>query len=155
MAARRNPLSAPRFVFNYFAHEEDRRDAIDAVRAIRHVVSQPAWAPYRGEEVTPGKQLQTDEQIMEFLRQEAGTNYHPSCSARMGNDDNSVVDAQARVHGFDNLRVVDASIMPEIVSGNLNAPVIMMAEKLSDVVLGKQPLPRSEAPYYRPEGDAA
>ncbi|ABL69155.1 choline dehydrogenase [Paracoccus denitrificans] len=150
-----NPLSAPRFVFNYFAHEEDRRDAIDAVRAIRHVVSQPAWAPYRGEEVTPGKQLQTDEQIMEFLRQEAGTNYHPSCSARMGNDDNSVVDAQARVHGFDNLRVVDASIMPEIVSGNLNAPVIMMAEKLSDVVLGKQPLPRSEAPYYRPEGDAA
>jgi choline dehydrogenase len=150
-----NPLSAPRFVFNYFAHEEDRRDAIDAVRAIRHVVSQPAWAPYRGEEVTPGKQLQTDEQIMEFLRQEAGTNYHPCCSARMGNDDNSVVDAQARVHGFDNLRVVDASIMPEIVSGNLNAPVIMMAEKLSDVVLGKQPLPRSEAPYYRPEGDAA
>ncbi|KRW95197.1 choline dehydrogenase [Paracoccus sp. MKU1] len=150
-----NPLSAPRFVFNYFAHEEDRRDAIDAVRAIRHVVAQPAWAPYRGEEVTPGRQFQTDEQIMEFLRKEAGTNYHPCCSARMGNDDNSVVDAQARVHGFDNLRVVDASIMPEIVSGNLNAPVIMMAEKLSDVVLGKQPLPRSDAPYYRPEGDAA
>lgn len=150
-----NPLSAPRFVFNYFAHEEDRRDAIDAVRAIRHVVSQPAWGPYRGEEVTPGKLFQTDEQIMEFLRKEAGTNYHPCCSARMGNDDNSVVDAQARVHGFDNLRVVDASIMPEIVSGNLNAPVIMMAEKLSDIVLGKQPLPRSDAPYYRPEGDAA
>ncbi|RDD68771.1 choline dehydrogenase [Paracoccus versutus] len=150
-----NPLSAPRFVFNYFAHEEDRRDAVDAVRAIRHVVSQPAWAPYRGEEVTPGKLFQTDEQIMEFLRKEAGTNYHPCCSARMGNDDNSVVDAQARVHGFDNLRVVDASIMPEIVSGNLNAPVIMMAEKLSDIVLGKQPLPRSDAPYYRPEGDAA
>lgn len=147
-----NPLSAPRFVFNYFDHAEDRRDAIDAVRAIRNVIGQKAWDPYRGEEVTPGARLQSDEQIMDFLRKEAGTNYHPCCSARMGTDDNSVVDAKARVHGFDNLRVVDASIMPEIVSGNLNAPVIMMAEKLSDVILGRTPLPASTASYYRPKG---
>lgn len=147
-----NPLSAPRFVFNYFEDAGDRRQAIDAVRAIRNVVSQAAWNPYRGEEVTPGAALQSDEEIMGFLREQAGTNYHPCCSCRMGTDEaTSVVDAEARVHGFDNLRVIDASIMPEIVSGNLNAPVIMMAEKLSDVILGKAPLPAKPTPYYRPE----
>jgi choline dehydrogenase len=146
-----NPLSAPRFIFNYFDHHDDRREAIDAVRAIRHVISQDAWTPYRGEEVMPGPQYQTDDEIMEFLKDNAGTNYHPCCSCRMGTDEaTSVVDARARVHGFENLRVVDASIMPEIISGNLNAPVIMMAERVSDFILGTSITP-TPADYYRPK----
>ncbi len=146
-----NPMSAPRFIFNYLADEGDRREAIDAVRAIRNVIAQDAWTPYRGEEVMPGPQYQTDGEILEFLRENAGTNYHPCCSCRMGTDQaTSVVDARARVHGFDNLRVVDASIMPEIVSGNLNAPVIMMAERVSDFILGTS-LPPTPTDYHRPQ----
>ena len=149
-----NPLSAPRFIFNYLADEGDRKQAIDAVRSIRHVIAQEAWSPYRGEEVMPGPQYQTDDEIMEFLRENAGTNYHPCCSCRMGMDaTTSVVDARARVHGFDNLRVVDASIMPEIVSGNLNAPVIMMAERVSDFILGTSLAP-APADYHRPQVSA-
>ena len=86
---------------------------------------------------------------MAFLRQQAGTNYHPCCTCRMGYDDQAVVDEAGRVHGLDNVRVVDASIMPRIISGNLNAPVIMMAEKLADTILKVPPLPPDPAPYYR------
>ncbi|MDH4567956.1 choline dehydrogenase [Pseudomonas sp. BN414] len=145
-----DPLAAPKFSFNFLSTEEDKRDAIAAVKAIRHVVSQQAWDPYRGEEVTPGAGVSSDEQILASLRALAGTNYHPSCSCRMGNDANSVVDAWGRVHETENLRVIDASIMPEIVSGNLNAPIIMMAEKLSDHIRGRAPLPKSNASYYLP-----
>lgn len=145
-----DPLAAPKFVFNFLSTEQDQQDAVAAVKAIRHVVSQPAWDPYRGEEVTPGPAVQTDAQILQALRGLAGTNYHPCCTCRMGTDANSVVDAQARVHGIDNLRVVDASIMPEIVSGNLNAPIIMMAEKVADMIRGRTPLAKSDAKYYVP-----
>lgn len=145
-----DPLAAPKFVFNFLSTEQDQQDAVAAVKAIRHVVSQPAWDPYRGEEVTPGPAVQTDAQILEALRGLAGTNYHPCCTCRMGTDGNSVVDAEGRVHGIDNLRVVDASIMPEIVSGNLNAPIIMMAEKVADAIRGRTPLARSTAQYYVP-----
>ncbi|WP_197708596.1 choline dehydrogenase [Pseudomonas sp. LFM046] len=144
-----NPLEAPKFNFNFLSTVEDQREAIAAVKAIRHVVSQPAWDPYRGEEVTPGAATQSDAQILEMLRQSAGTNYHPSCSCRMGVDDLSVVNAWGQVHETDNVRVVDASIMPEIVSGNLNAPVIMMAEKIADHVRGRPQLKRENADYYR------
>lgn len=149
-----DPLSAPRFIFNYFADAGDRREAIDAVRAIRNVIAQDAWTPYRGEEVMPGAKHQSDDEIMEFLRDNAGTNYHPCCSCRMGTDEKtSVVDARAKVHGFDNLRVVDASIMPEIVSGNLNAPVIMMAERVSDFIRGTS-MPPTPVDYHRPQVSA-
>jgi choline dehydrogenase len=144
-----DPLASPRFVFNYLSTGEDRRDAVDAVRAIRRVVAQPAWAPLRGAEVTPGDKVNSNEEILEFLRANAGTNYHPCCSCRMGSDALAVVDANAKVHGLDNVRVVDASILPEIVSGNLNAPVIMLAEKLADVIRGRKPLPPQAAPYYQ------
>ncbi|MGY5808929.1 choline dehydrogenase [Rhizobium sp. LEGMi198b] len=147
-----DPDVAPKFVFNFLENEEDRKEAIEAVRAIRRIVAQQAWDDIRGEEVTPGKNVQSDEEILEFLRKEAGTNYHPCCSCRMGTDEMSVVDAQARVHGFENLRVIDASIMPAIVSGNLNAPVIMMAEKLADDILGKT-LPPQAAEYYLPAAE--
>jgi choline dehydrogenase len=99
--------------------------------------------------VTPGADVEDDDAMLAFLRKQAGTNYHPCCTCRMGHDDMAVVDESARVHGLDNLRVIDASILPEIVSGNLNAPVIMMAEKLADAILGRPPLPPDNAPYYR------
>jgi choline dehydrogenase len=144
-----DPMAPPKFVFNFLAAEEDRRQAVAAVRAVREMVAQRGWDAFRGEEVTPGTSAQTDAEIVAFLRQQAGTNYHPCCTCRMGHDELSVVDEAARVHGLANVRVVDASIMPRIVSGNLNAPVIMLAEKLADVILGIPPLPPDPAPYYR------
>jgi choline dehydrogenase len=144
-----DPLAPPKFEFNFLSTEQDQRDAIDAVKAIRHVVSQQAWDPYRGEEVTPGANVQTDDQILATLRDQAGTNYHPSCSCRMGHDEMSVVNEWGQVHGVENVRVIDASIMPEIVSGNLNAPVIMMAEKITDHIRGRKQLPKENVDYYR------
>jgi len=144
-----NPLDPPAFQFNFLSTEEDRRAAIDAVRAIRTVVAQAAWSELRGEEVTPGEGARTDAEILEFLRKSAGTNYHPCCSCRMGSDELAVVDAQARVRGLKSLRIIDASILPQIVGGNLNAPVIMIAEKLADQIRGRAPLESASAPYYR------
>jgi choline dehydrogenase len=144
-----NPFDAPAFQFNFLSTEEDRRTAIDAVRAIRTVVAQAAWSKLRGEEVTPGAAVQSDTEILEFLRNSAGTNYHPCCSCRMGSDELAVVDAQARVRGLKSLRIIDASILPQIVSGNLNAPVIMIAEKLADQIRGRPALQRESVPYYR------
>ena len=119
------------------------------MRAIRAIVAEHAWDEFRGEEVTPGAAIQSDAEIEAFLRQQAGTNYHPCRTCRMGSDEMSVVDENACVRELDNLRVVDASILPEIVSGNLNAPVIMIAEKLADTIRGKPPLPPDPAPYHR------
>jgi choline dehydrogenase len=144
-----DPMAPPKFVFNFLAAEEDRRQAVAAVRAVREMIAQRGWDAFRGEEVTPAASSQTDAEIVAFLRQQAGTNYHPCCTCRMGHDELSVVDEAARVHGLDNVRVVDASIMPRIVSGNLNAPVIMLAEKLVDMILGIPLLPPDPAPYYR------
>jgi choline dehydrogenase len=145
-----DPLAPPRFVFNFLETADDRALAIEAVRTIREIVRQKAWDEYRSVEVTPGPEIRTDDEIMAWLRRYAGTNYHPCCTCRMGTDAQSVVDAKARVHGIDNLRVIDASIMPAIVTGNLNAPTIMMAEKLADEILGKPPLPPERQPYYLP-----
>ncbi|MBN3853991.1 choline dehydrogenase [Paraburkholderia sp. Ac-20340] len=144
-----DPLAPPKFIFNFLSTETDKRDAIAAVKAIRNVVGQEAWASLRGEEVTPGAKVATDEQILAYLRDTAGTNYHPSCTCRMGEGDDAVVNAEGRVHGVDNVRVVDASIMPEIVSGNLNAPVIMMAEKIADSIRGRRERAATKADYYK------
>lgn len=146
----KDPTDPPKFVLNYLVDERDQRDAVDAVKAIRNIVQQDGWRHLRGEEVTPGPKFDTDENILEELRNVAGTNYHPCCSCRMGNDNMSVVDGEGRVHGTDNLRIVDASIMPEIVSGNLNAPIIMMAEKIADRIRGRTPLVPENADFYLP-----
>lgn len=145
-----DPLAAPRFVFNFLETPDDCELAIQAVRTIRGIVSQSAWDEFRGEEVTPGPSIQSDAEILGWLRRTAGTNYHPCCTCRMGNDPLAVTGADGRVHGFDNLRVIDASIMPAIVTGNLNAPTIMIAEKLADTIRGRAPLPRDPQPYYLP-----
>jgi choline dehydrogenase len=111
-------------------------------------MQQTALAAYVGDEISPSKQVQTDDEIDEFVRQHGETAYHPSCSCAMGYDDMAVVDAEAKVHGIESLRVIDASIMPKIITGNLNAPVIMMAEKLSDVIRKRSPLPAVKVPVY-------
>lgn len=144
-----NPNAAPKFVFNHMQDPDDCEQLVQGVKATRNIISQPAWDELRGDEVTPGAGVRTDAEILAWLRDNASTNYHPCCSARMGFDDMSVTNEHGVVHNLDNLRVVDASIMPEIVSGNLNAPVIMMAEKISDHIRGRTPLSPESALYYR------
>ena len=145
-----DPMANPKFVFNYFEEREDMDLAVKATKAIRETVGQRAWDEFRGAEVTPGDSVQSDAEIEAWLRDVAGTNYHPCCSCRMGTNENSVVDNMCRVHGMEGLRVVDASIMPEIVTGNLNAPVIMMAERIADDIRGRSPLPPERTDYYVP-----
>lgn len=143
-----NPNRHPSILFNYMSHEQDWREFRSAVRITREIFAQSALSPYRGREISPGKNLQSDADIDAFVRAHAETAYHPSCSNKMGTDPLAVVDHQGRVHEMEGLRVVDASIMPIIPTGNLNAPTIMIAEKIADLMRGKKPLPRSNAPYY-------
>jgi choline dehydrogenase len=135
-----DPFVPPLIQPNYLEAEEDRRAMREGVRLAREVFAQTAFDPYRGPELMPGAHVQTDEQIDTFIRKTAETIYHPVGSAKMGRDADAVVDAQLRVHGVEGLRVVDASVMPDLVSGNTNAPTIMIAEKASDMMLGRPPL---------------
>jgi choline dehydrogenase len=143
------PTDHPRIQPFYLQTERDRREFRDAVKLTREIFAQKAFDPYRGPEIQPGEHAQTDAEIDAFVRARADSAYHPSCSCKMGTDAMAVVDPQARVHGLEALRVVDASIMPSVVSGNLNAPTIMIGEKCSDMILGKPALPKSNAPVYQ------
>ncbi|ALS13090.1 choline dehydrogenase [Pseudomonas aeruginosa] len=144
----RDPRQHPSILFNYMSHEQDWQEFRDGIRLTREIMNQPALDPYRGRELSPGVNVQSDAELDEFIRNHAETAFHPSCSCKMGSDDMAVVDGQGRVHGMEGLRVVDASIMPLIITGNLNATTIMMAEKIADRIRGRQPLPRSTAKYY-------
>ncbi len=132
-----DPLTAPIIQPNYLEAEEDRRAMREGVKLAREVFAQAAFDPYRGPELMPGAHVTKDDQIDAFIRKTAETIYHPVGSAKMGTDGESVVDPQLRVHGLEGLRVVDASVMPALVSGNTNAPTIMIAEKASDMILGR------------------
>ncbi|WP_462380091.1 choline dehydrogenase [Pseudomonas sp. Marseille-QA0892] len=147
-----DPRQHPSILFNYMSHEQDWQEFRDAIRITREIMHQPALDPYRGGELSPSLDCRTDAQLDAFVREHAETAFHPSCSCKMGTDDMAVVDGQGRVHGMDGLRVVDASIMPEIITGNLNATTIMIAEKIADRIRGKDALPRSNAPYYKANG---
>jgi len=146
----KDPRQHPAILFNYMQTEGDRQEMRAGVRLTREIFAQKAFDPYRAQELSPGPEVRTDAEIDAHIRRKAESAYHPSCSCKMGlpSDPMAVVDAEGRVHGLEGLRVVDASIMPSVVSGNLNAPVIMMAERLSDAILGETPLPRSEAKVY-------
>ena len=138
-----DPTVAPIIQPNYLAAEEDRRAMREGVRLAREVFAQAAFDPYRGPEMMPGAHIQTDAQIDAFVRKTAETIYHPVGSAKMGKDQDAVVDPELKVYGVEGLRVVDASVMPALVSGNTNAPTIMIAEKAADMILGRtapQPL---------------
>lgn len=147
----RNPAEHPSILFNYMSHEQDWEEFRAAIRITREIMNQPALDPYRGNVITPSLDIQTDEQIDEYVRNHAETAYHPSCTCAMGEDNQAVVDNQGRVHGIEGLRVVDASIMPDIITGNLNATVIMIGEKIADAIRGRQ-LPKAEADYYIANG---
>ncbi|CAM3690113.1 choline dehydrogenase [Xenorhabdus thuongxuanensis] len=144
----RDPRQHPSILFNYMSTKQDWQEFRAAIRITREIMAQPALAPYCGREISPGVENQSDEQLDAFIREHAETAFHPSCSCKMGTDEMAVVDGQGRVYGIENLRVIDASIMPIIITGNLNATTIMMAEKIADKIRGISPLPRSQAKYY-------
>jgi choline dehydrogenase len=148
----KDPRQHPSIRFNYMSHEQDWQEFRDGIRLTREIMAQPALDPYRGRELSPGASVQSDAELDAFIREHAETAFHPSCSCKMGEDAMAVVDAQGRVHGLQGLRVVDASIMPHIITGNLNATTIMLAEKIADRIRGRAPLPRSAASYYRANG---
>lgn len=145
-----DPMDDPAIFANYLAAEEDRRALREGVKMMRKVAEQPALAPYICGEFAPGKDVHTDAEIDAWIRKSAETIYHPVGTCRMGatGDPMAVVDAECRVQGIAGLRVVDASVMPTLVGGNTNAPTIMIAEKISDVIRGKAALPAEDAPVY-------
>ena len=144
-----DPTAPPAILFNYLADPQDRIDLRTSVRLTREILAQPALDRYRGEELFPGPRVESDDEIDAWLRRAVETCYHPVGTCRMGRDaSSSVVDDELRVHGIDGLRVVDASVMPQIVSGNTNAPTIMIAERASDLIRGRVPLPRDDAPVW-------
>jgi choline dehydrogenase len=125
----------PAIHINYLAAETDRRAFIDGVRILRKILAAPALKPYSIGEVDPGPKVASDDEIVDFCRRTGSTVYHPTSTCRMGSDPLAVVDQRLKVRGIDGLRVVDASIMPDLMSGNTNAPTIMIAEKASDMIL--------------------
>ena len=146
----RNPRVRPELRFNYLSTEQDRREWVEAIRVARAILNQPALARYNGGEISPGLDVSTDQQILEWVAKDGETALHPSCTARMGTDSGSVVDPVTMgVHGIDGLKVVDASAMPYVTNGNIYAPVMMLAEKAADIILGKTPLPPADADFYR------
>lgn len=148
----RDPHQHPGILFNYMSHEQDWQEFRDAIRITREIMHQPALDQYRGREISPGVECQTDEQLDEFVRNHAETAFHPCGTCKMGYDEMAVVDGEGRVHGLEGLRVVDASIMPQIITGNLNATTIMIGEKIADMIRGKEALPRSTAGYFVANG---
>jgi choline dehydrogenase len=150
-----DPTVHPALRFNYISTPEDRREWVEAVRIARTILAQPAMAPFNGGETSPGPTVETDEQILDWVRKDGETALHPSCTCRMGAaDDDSVVDPLTmQVHGLQGLRVVDASAMRYVTNGNIYAPVMMMAEKAADLILGNTPLPPEHVPFFRATPD--
>ncbi|MGS0681368.1 choline dehydrogenase [Shewanella sp. 125m-7] len=140
-----DPKQAPSILFNYLSHQDDIEGFRACVRLTREIINQPALDEFRGEEIQPSIAVQTDEQIDSFVRGAVESAYHPSCTCKMGEDAMAVVDSETRVHGLQNLRVVDSSIFPTIPNGNLNSPTIMLAERAADLILGNTPLSPSTA----------
>jgi choline dehydrogenase len=145
-----DPRVHPALRFNYLSTEQDRREWVEAIRVARGILNQPAMDPFNAGEVSPGPEVSTDEEILEWVAKDGETALHPSCTARMGVDDMSVVDPLTmRVHGTEGLRVVDASVMPYVTNGNIYAPVMMVAEKAADLLLGNTPLEPEKLGFYR------
>ena len=145
-----DPTVRPRIQFNYLATERDRADWIKALAIGRRLLAQPAFGPLDGGEVVPGPHVRDDDELLDWVAAKGQTGLHPSGTCRMGIGPREVVDpATMRVHGLDGIRVVDASVMPAITNAQIYAPVMMIAEKAADLILGKEPLPASTAAYYR------
>ncbi len=145
-----DPSEHPSMLFNYLSTPNDRREWVEAIRVARDILSQPGLAAFDDGEISPGAGVETDDEILDWVRRDAETALHPSCTAKMGTEADAVVDpATMRVHGLEGLRVVDASVFPFVTNGNIYAPVMMVAEKSADLILGNTPLPPADVPYYR------
>ncbi len=145
-----DPRVHPELRFNYLSTERDRREWVEAVRIARDILNRPAMDDYNAGELSPGPSVRTDAEILDWVARDGETALHPSCTARMGLDDLSVVDPRSmRVHGLDGLRVVDASVMPYVTNGNIYAPVMMVAEKAADLILGGTPLAAEHTGFHR------
>lgn len=131
-----DPSAPPVIDLNFFAHPDDGKTLVDGLRLVRRILAAPAFDEYRGEELNPGPDAQSDEEILARAKSRLGLVYHPSGTCKMGHDDMAVVDDQLRVHGLQGLRVIDASIMPTLIGGNTNAPTMVIAEKAADLILG-------------------
>ena len=149
--------ASPRILFNYLTHPEDVRVWRDCIRLIRDIVRQPALHAFRGEEIQPGAGVASDAAIDRWVRENAESAYHPSCTCRMGDDADqlAVVDPQCRVRGLQRLRVVDSSVFPSITNGNLNAPTMMVAERVADMILGRPLLQSDPGLELYPSDEAA
>jgi len=148
-----DPKAAPRIRFNYMSTEQDWIDFRRCIRVTREIFAQAAFDPYRGAEISPGAQVQTDDELDAHIREHVESAYHPCGTCRMGraDDEGAVVDPEARVIGVEGLRVADSSIFPRITNGNINAPSILVGEKVADHVLGRQPLPpANDRPWINP-----
>ncbi|HEY7432420.1 MAG TPA: choline dehydrogenase [Streptosporangiaceae bacterium] len=151
-----DPAVHPALRFNYLSTATDRREWGEAIRIARDILNQPAFEPFNAGELSPGPGVTTDEQVLDWVRRDAETALHPSCTAKLGTGEGAVVDpATMRVHGLSGLRVADASVMPYITNGNIYAPVMMVAEKAADLILGNTPLPPEQVTFYRHASRAA
>jgi choline dehydrogenase len=149
-----DPAAAPKLNFNYMSHDEDWQEFRACIRLTREIMRQQALKPFAGHEIQPGDDATSDEAIDDFIRQHAESAYHPCGTCRMGaaSDPQAVVDPQLRVIGLEGIRVADTSVFPSITNGNLNGPALMVGEKASDIILGRDPLPASNLqPWINPD----
>ena len=139
----------PELRLNYLSTPQDRQEWVEAIAAARKILSQPAFKDFDGGEISPSPAVSSDEEILEWVRRDGETAYHPSCTCKMGVDEMAVVDPLTmRVHGLDGLRVVDASVMPYVTNGNIYAPTMMIAEKAADIILGNPPLASQSVKFF-------
>ena len=145
-----DPREHPAMRFNYLSTDQDRREWVEAIRVARNILNQPAFEPFNAGELSPGTAVESDEQILEWVARDGETALHPSCTCRMGIDDLSVTDPLTmKARGLEGLRIVDASVMPYVTNGNIYAPVMMVAEKAADLILGDTPLEPEHVEFYR------
>jgi choline dehydrogenase len=149
-----DPREHPSMLFNYLSTPNDRKEWVEAIRVARSILSQPGMAEFNDGEISPGSGVETDDEILDWVKRDAETALHPSCTAKMGTEDDAVVDPTTMgVHGLEGLRVVDASVFPFVTNGNIYAPVMMVAEKAADLIAGNTPLPAVDVAYYRYRDD--
>ena len=144
-----DPTVSPLIQFNYMQTEHDLSEMREGIKIAREIFNQKSFDEFRGDEISPGSHAENKEDLNQFIKNKGDTAYHPSCTCKMGNDNTSVVDQDLKVYGIENLRIVDASIMPNIITGNLNATTVMIAEKASDLILGNKLLEKEESKFYR------
>ena len=143
-----NPEAHPSMKLNYLSTEQDRKEWCEAIRCTRKIIQTDAMSELMGKEIAPGKNVQTDEEILDFIAREGESAYHLSGTCKLGSDKMSVVDPDLKVHGIENLRVVDASIMPTVTNGNIYSPVLMIGEKAADAILGNTSLETETVEFY-------